>query len=113
MAYEAQERKDGGGQERTATLQLVIALSRAFQGDRTRRPATSRGARPWPDRIRGARGAVSQGRTAPGGDSRSDSCDGGQHKKARGPRFDASKNMRRRPTDCLRAADGKRASTDR
>src|SRR3954449_9168315 len=76
MAYEAQERKDGGGQERTATLQLVIALSRAFQGDRTRRPATSRGARPWPDRIRGARGAVSQGRTAPGGDSRSDSCDG-------------------------------------
>src|SRR3954471_1844174 len=39
MAYEARERKDGGGQERTATLQLVIALSRAFQ-------AVERGVRP-------------------------------------------------------------------
>jgi hypothetical protein len=39
MAYEAQERKDGGGQERTATLQLVIALSRAFQAlERAVRP---------------------------------------------------------------------------
>src|SRR3954470_3436943 len=39
MAYEAQARNDGGGQERTATLQLVIALSRAFQ-------ALERGVRP-------------------------------------------------------------------
>jgi MarR family 2-MHQ and catechol resistance regulon transcriptional repressor len=39
MAYEARERKDGGGHERTATLQLVIALSRAFQ-------ALERGVRP-------------------------------------------------------------------
>src|SRR3954469_2909320 len=39
MAYEARERKDGGRQERTATLQLVIALSRAFQ-------AIERGVRP-------------------------------------------------------------------
>src|SRR6267154_4181263 len=39
MALEAQERKDGGGQDRTATLQLVIALSRAFQ-------ALERGVRP-------------------------------------------------------------------
>ena len=38
MPYEAQERK-GGGQERTATLQLVIALSRAFQAlERAVRP---------------------------------------------------------------------------
>jgi MarR family 2-MHQ and catechol resistance regulon transcriptional repressor len=39
MAHEAQARNDGGGQERTATLQLVIALSRAFQ-------ALERGVRP-------------------------------------------------------------------
>src|SRR5215210_3010706 len=39
MALEGRERKDGGAQERTATLQLVIALSRAFQ-------ALERGVRP-------------------------------------------------------------------
>src|SRR3954453_18233267 len=39
MAHEAQERKHGGGLERAATLQLVIALSRAFQ-------ALERGVRP-------------------------------------------------------------------
>jgi MarR family 2-MHQ and catechol resistance regulon transcriptional repressor len=39
MAQNAQERNDGAAQERTATLQLVIALSRAFQ-------ALERGVRP-------------------------------------------------------------------
>jgi MarR family 2-MHQ and catechol resistance regulon transcriptional repressor len=39
MPKEAPERKNGRGQERTATLQLVIALGRAFQ-------ALERGVRP-------------------------------------------------------------------
>jgi len=42
MAREAQERNDSAAQERTATLQLVIALARAFQAlERSVRPHLS------------------------------------------------------------------------